>query len=257
MRGLLCVIIFFGLRAASFGGDYFSCKEINYFSDGCSKTEQKDPRDDVRQHGSKPQVRPEENIWAEPTMSSDGTFAYKVPPLPVMYLLDDPSPENAQRYLDWSAERSLRINRAMEAVQDLTTRKSGMSPKDILQVAFFFQPDCSYSRMQGPLMQQFAQKVGKDKVTGYAMAVKSGESVRKFIAETGIDFRVVPGDEFGTANNVTGWPTIIVKNVFGKSVRLDGFTESIDAALLVPADAQVEGTVASKQQTQCSATAQK
>lgn len=57
--------------------------------------------------------------WREPVMGNDGKMTYYVPPVPVLRLLDDPTPENARAYLAWQEEKTARIIKAQEAITQL------------------------------------------------------------------------------------------------------------------------------------------
>ena len=172
---------------------------------------------------------PDKNIWAEPTLGADGTISYKIPPLPVMKILDNPSPDNVKQYVDWNNERMDRIRKATEALRTATLQPSRFNIGDISGVDFFFSPTCPYCKMQAPIVQQFAEKIGVDKVTGYAMSVGDPRSVSGFINGSGITFKVLSGEDYGRANNVTGWPTILIHGVSGETKRIDGFSQSIEA----------------------------
>ncbi len=54
--------------------------------------------------------------WREPVSSADGKMIYYTPPEQILRLLNDPSPENAQGYMDWQKEKIERIVKAQEAV---------------------------------------------------------------------------------------------------------------------------------------------
>ena len=57
--------------------------------------------------------------WREPIASADGKMTYYTPPEHVLRLLNDPSPSNAQGYMDWEKAKIERIVKAQEAVMKL------------------------------------------------------------------------------------------------------------------------------------------
>ena len=61
--------------------------------------------------------------WREPVMGANGTMTEYIPPTPVLRLLDDPTPANAQAYLDWQEEKSRRITRAQRTLDELIQEK--------------------------------------------------------------------------------------------------------------------------------------
>lgn len=238
---MVAFLLLLGVPGQGFCGDYFSCDEITYFAPGCPAKPVGENKEELGREKALPR-KPEENIWAEPLMGPDGTISYKIPPLPVMHMLDDPSDDNVKQYLKWNVDRMARINKAMEAVEAVSTQASGFKLSDIAKVEFFFTPGCQYSKMQAPIVEQFARKVGVEKVLGYVMAVKDYNDLIQFVRETGMTFKVLAGDNYGKASNVSGWPTIIVRSVSGAERRLDGLTESIEGAIVANPTAAHFGT---------------
>jgi hypothetical protein len=83
-------------------------------------------------------------MWGEPQVDSSGKVTTKLPPMPAMKYLADPSPENAKAYMEWNARRM----QAIEKAQALLQTMPGTSPqaqtisdiRDIKSVDFFFSP---------------------------------------------------------------------------------------------------------------------
>lgn len=232
MHLLIAFILILAMSQQVFAGDFFNCDDLTYFSDSCqAKVEER--QNALNSQRPRPE-RPDENIWAEPMMGADGTVTYKIPPMPVMKVLQDPSGANVKDYIDWNDKRSAAISRATEAIQQYAAAsiKAQIDKDKIDSVEFYFQPECSFSKAQAPILQQLANKLGQDKVVGFAMNVASSQSLLQFIAETGITFKVVGGDQRGAEAGVTAWPTMLVRTVSGKVRRIDGFKESIETALI-------------------------
>jgi hypothetical protein len=67
---------------------------------------------------------PGESIWAEPIRLPDGRFSTYVPPRQVLEFLENPTRENARKYLDWQSERMEKIRKAATILSEL---QRGMS----------------------------------------------------------------------------------------------------------------------------------
>jgi len=65
-----------------------------------------------------------ESIWAEPMRLPDGRFSTYVPPRPVLEFLENPTRENAQKYMDWQSERMEKIRKAAAMLSELQREKS-------------------------------------------------------------------------------------------------------------------------------------
>ena len=61
--------------------------------------------------------------WREPIIGQDGKVTYYQPPAPVLALLENPTEENAQAYVDWQNAKTLRIQKAQEALNRLSEQK--------------------------------------------------------------------------------------------------------------------------------------
>jgi len=70
----------------------------------------------------------------------------KPPAAPVRALLENPTPENAKRYLDWQRERLTKLQKAIEALEAARTPEG---PKEIL---LFTREDCPFCKEQDKLL---------------------------------------------------------------------------------------------------------
>lgn len=57
--------------------------------------------------------------WSQPNVEADGKITTYQPPLVVINLLNDPTPENAKSYVMWQQAKMQRIQLAQEAVAAL------------------------------------------------------------------------------------------------------------------------------------------
>ncbi len=62
--------------------------------------------------------------WRETVIGPQGQLTYYVPPEPVIHFLDDPTPENAQLYLQWQNQRLDRIRRAGKVLENLRIKSA-------------------------------------------------------------------------------------------------------------------------------------
>jgi hypothetical protein len=84
-------------------------------------------------------------MWGEPQVDSSGKVTTKLPPLPAMRYLTDPSPENAKAYVEWNTKRMQAIEKAQNLLQPISVAASPQAltlanPQDIKTVEFFFSP---------------------------------------------------------------------------------------------------------------------
>lgn len=98
---------------------FFDRKAVDFWGDGGS------PRTSLLQ----PAPTPTESIWAEPIRLPDGRYATYVPPRAVLEFLENPSRENARKYLDWQAARMERIRKAAALLSELAREKTSNVPK--------------------------------------------------------------------------------------------------------------------------------
>jgi hypothetical protein len=62
---------------------------------------------------------------------------------PARDLLEQPTPENARRYLEWQEERLARLQKALEALEAVTGRVAAAP-----EIVLFARDECPYSRAQ-------------------------------------------------------------------------------------------------------------
>ncbi|HXW68749.1 MAG TPA: hypothetical protein VEJ88_03995, partial [Dissulfurispiraceae bacterium] len=97
-------------------GEYF-CDGMDHF-----KTETDCSRNQRTERVKEPTytVTPKDvEMWGEPSIDAEGRVVSKVPPAPVMKLLNDPTAENAQEYLDWNKKKVQAVEAAQQAVTSL------------------------------------------------------------------------------------------------------------------------------------------
>ena len=70
-----------------------------------------------------------ESIWAEPIRLPDGRTTTYVPPRPVLAFLENPTRENAQKYLAWQSERMDKLRKAAEMLSEVKREKRARATK--------------------------------------------------------------------------------------------------------------------------------
>ena len=70
-----------------------------------------------------------ESIWAEPIRMPDGRYTTYLPPRPVLAFLDNPTQENARKYLEWQSQRMDKIGKASAILAEVQREKSGKTAK--------------------------------------------------------------------------------------------------------------------------------
>ena len=150
LRTTLTIVISTVIASAyGYAGQYFQCNEMDHFA-----VEKPCKQEQTRKL---PEARPgitEENsgftkeqieLWAEPTVDSSGKVVSKLPPLPAMRFLSDPTPENAKTYMEWNKKRLESIEKSQALIQLMSGTASPQNQKidnvkDIKSVYFFFSP---------------------------------------------------------------------------------------------------------------------
>ena len=150
---LTMVILTLVLSVNSYADQYFQCNDMDHFTpEGQCSTRKAPP--DARPGGS--QGSGEENsgytkeqleMWAEPSVDASGKVTSKLPPLPAMRFMADPTPENAKAYVEWNRKRMEALEKAQQVLQ---ATAGGGAPgaqeqrinnvRDIKSVEFFFSP---------------------------------------------------------------------------------------------------------------------
>ena len=65
-----------------------------------------------------------ESLWAEPTRLPDGRYTTYVPPRAVLEFLENPTRENAAKYLKWQTERMEKLKKAASVLAEVEREKS-------------------------------------------------------------------------------------------------------------------------------------
>ena len=92
--------------------------------------------------GTKKQAPAKAPLW------SDG----ERPPGPVADLLERPSKETAQRYLDWQRERLARLEAAMKALEEVQAKADG-------EMLYFTRSGCPWCEKQDAVLKEMPMKV--------------------------------------------------------------------------------------------------
>jgi hypothetical protein len=144
---LITVLLVLTLLPCAYGGDYFDCNDMDHFSTEGICVRRQNQAAPAKQHSQQDNggfTKEQIEMWGEPQVDSSGKVTTKLPPMPAMKYLADPSPENAKAYMDWNARRMQAIEKAQALLQGM----SGTSPqaqtisniRDIKSVDFFFSP---------------------------------------------------------------------------------------------------------------------
>jgi len=217
-------LIFFAFNN-SFAGQYF-CDEMDHFSfEGeCKMKEQK------KQEETKQKENEQVDLWCDPQMDpSTGQVTCKMPPKTVLDLLQNPTPENAKKYLEWNQKKMEQIVKAQQVVEQVTgdSKQEQISIKDIKEVDFYFSTTCPHCQKQAQVIKKIAKLI-PNKVVGY---IVNGDAVSlaKFLQITGLK---IPVYHFSSApyKNITAVPLTIIVFKDGKQKEFLGFTENFGIA---------------------------
>lgn len=149
---LFSIIVFFcvcALNHSVWAADYFNCDNMDHFvteSACAARQKQQAAQSGNSQTNNAGYTKEQMEMWAEPSVDGNGNVTNKLPPLPAMRFMADPSPENAQQYLQWNQKRMEAIQRASQvlgAVTGASAVADGPSLNnlnEIKSVQFFFSP---------------------------------------------------------------------------------------------------------------------
>jgi hypothetical protein len=70
-----------------------------------------------------------ESIWAEPIRLPDGRYTTYVPPRPVLEFMENPTRENARKYLEWQTERLEKMRKAALMLGEIQREKEAKTAK--------------------------------------------------------------------------------------------------------------------------------
>ncbi|MEW6409753.1 MAG: hypothetical protein AB1488_06530 [Nitrospirota bacterium] len=105
------------------GVSFFDCKKIVFFSE-CKEETKKAPAPSSNMKSQISNLKSQkESLWIEPVISPDGSIRYYVPPKIVLDFLEDPTEENAKRYLEWNKEKLRKINAAQEVLNQIAVQE--------------------------------------------------------------------------------------------------------------------------------------
>jgi hypothetical protein len=90
---------------------FFTQKRVNFWRDGAPDR-------------AAPPPGVSESIWAEPIRLPDGRFTTFVPPRQVLEFLENPTRENARKYLEWQSQRMDRMRKAAAVLSEVQREKS-------------------------------------------------------------------------------------------------------------------------------------
>lgn len=248
---LIAVFISFLLCSYSYAGMFFTCNEMDYFSTekACQPKNKQATgnkpasRDNSKEQGSaRQEFTPEQlELWAEPTMDESGRIVSKLPPLPALKVLVNPTEQTAKEYIEWNEKRM----KALQNAQNLIKKASGIDQlpgasviddiKKVKNVSFFFSPTCPYCEQQVPALESLAKRIGYSKFRAYPTTYDISK-LNDFIIKTKMRIKVYKDQKAVADNKVTSVPVTIVTMTDGRKLRFDGLTESFTEKPINPAD---------------------
>lgn len=157
---LMSIIFSFFSCSYSYAGQYFACDEMDYFSTekSCQVKKNQAKQNKPSQQKGAASVSPNDEqgsqgftkeqieLWAEPTVDEGGKIVSKLPPLPALKVLVNPTEQSAKEYLEWNEKRM----KALQNAQNLVRKASGIDQlagegviddiKKVKSVSYFFSP---------------------------------------------------------------------------------------------------------------------
>ncbi len=108
----ILTILFLLITANLYAANPYNLGQLDYFHD---KSVAKDSEDQNQSFD-----------WREPVASSNGHITYYTPPGPMLTLLENPTPQNAEAYLAWQKQKVQKILKAQEVIDQVL--KEGKQP---------------------------------------------------------------------------------------------------------------------------------
>lgn len=103
---------------------FFTEKRVDFWHSG-----------DADQKGA---TDPSESIWAEPMRLPDGRYTTYLPPRQVLAFLENPTRENALKYLEWQTQRMEKMQKAAAMLAEVSR---GKPPTDEpVAITYFRKP---------------------------------------------------------------------------------------------------------------------
>ena len=216
---VFCLILIFAQNIHA--GQYF-CDEMNHFSfekECIMKQEEKEQKN----------VKENETIelWCEPQLDpSTGQILCRMPPKPVLDLLNNPNEENAKSYLEWNQKKIEKITKAQQVVSQITESKKQISINDISSVEFYFSPNCPYCIKQASVIKKLSKYI-PDKITGY-LVIGDNVSLAKFLQLTGLKIKIYYFNSFVNHKNITQIPVTIIYLKNNEQKEFVGYNDTLD-----------------------------
>lgn len=129
LRKILGILLVLMAASPLHAGPHFECDRVVYFSP-CTAETKKEKAKDKEENSEKDsdsalEMEKVAIMWGEPYLTPDGRIGYRLPPLPVLRVLNNPSEETVRQYLEWNTKRLEAISRSTELLQRLGSEKNG------------------------------------------------------------------------------------------------------------------------------------
>lgn len=135
---VFCICFWLDVTSA---GQYFNCNDMDHFSiEGNCKNNRESKSGSTPGEQKTEFTKEQIEMWAEPSVDESGRVVSKLPPLPVLKALTDPSEENIKAYLEWNKKRMEAIEKASKALNQLAGQSQEIKIEQIKKVEFYFSP---------------------------------------------------------------------------------------------------------------------
>ena len=139
---------------------FFSVKRVDFWKDGKEVTKGEDLRRPVDGTTAV-------SIWAEPIRLPDGRFVTYVPPKAVLDFLEEPSKENARKYLEWQKLRIDKMRKAAKVLSEIQAESAAKSadvsrepPKFVpVEILYFKKPGCPFCVDQDRILEDLKKEL--------------------------------------------------------------------------------------------------
>ena len=201
------------LVVPSYGGVKFYDEPVCFYGSCTVKKRAKKVKKKLEKPVKKPIVRKDEHYEKVKELFTENG---RTPPEPVLRLLAYPTKENAMRYINWAAERSFLMAKAMAVVRKAVAERNKSILKEnapLLSFIFVHSPTCPYCIAMSGTIKRLKKEYPEVKLACVSVG-------RKHLLE-GLCDEVYEGDvgkAIAEGLGARGYPFLVVKR---KSVVID------------------------------------
>ena len=240
MRYILILIILLGVDRfghAEEETNFFGLSKVSFFRKKQVKETKKPASESENQQNTTLNTNttqtPVEDDWTEPVIDTAGKVTLHTPPAVVKNFVENPSPENADVYLEWNTKRVEKLFKAQEAlVRAIKKREAALqktSPAPVVtareipgikekHVVYFMLKGCSACKQQSAVIEQIHAEHPEVFIEAFGKGYTQEETKE-------LRFPAKPDMGISKLFGITTFPSMLVFNKKGEKYFIYGFKE--------------------------------